>query len=342
MAYRTKIGGVSNVNVPADNTAADGTIVAQIPFLDSSVPTTVGEYVFRFSSPTNSFAALTARLTVTNVPDAQDITGQVTANGVPVPNAYVVLLDTHGGSYDFIAATIADATGHYTFGAAPGQYDMVAVHRGFVGAFGRGVEQTLGPNEHKTVNLTMEAGTRTISGQVRDSKTNAGLPAVQVIFRTDTGKFTVDYTDANGNFSTSVTPGKWNVEVERNAVNQIGYLAPFAAVAVDTSAGNASNVNLSLAKATTLLYGTVTDSSNAPLAGLDLAATDETYRFQASAVTDTSGNYVIGISNGVWAVDASAEGSRRARTSLLCRRSFIPARDRRRRWTSLPQKPARS
>ena len=57
-----KIGGVANINVPADTTAADGTIVAQIPFLDSSVPTTVGEYVFRFSSPTSSFSALTRTL----------------------------------------------------------------------------------------------------------------------------------------------------------------------------------------------------------------------------------------------------------------------------------------
>jgi hypothetical protein len=303
-----QIGGVSNVNVPADNTPADGTIVAQIPFLDSSVPTTVGEYVFRFSSPTGSFAPLTARFTVTNVPDAQDITGQVTANGVPVPNAYVVLLETGGGSYEFVAGTIADGTGNYSFGAAPGQYDMVAVHRGFIGAFGKGVEQTLAAGEHKTVNLTMEAGTRTISGQVRDNKTNAGLPAVQVVFQTDAGKFTVDYTDANGNFSTSVTPGKWNVEINRDAVSQIGYLAPFAAVAVDTSAGNASNVTLSLEKATTLLYGTVTESNGTPLTGLDLDANDENYRFQAYAVTDNSGNYVIAISSGVWAVDASASG----------------------------------
>jgi hypothetical protein len=303
-----KIGGVANVNVPADTTPADGTIVAQIPFLDSSVPTTVGEYVFRFSSPANSFAPLTARLTVTNVADAQDITGQVTANAVPVPNAYVVLLDTRGGVYDFIAGTIADATGHYSFGAAPGQYDMVAAHRGFVGAFGKGVEQTLGAGEHKVVNLTMEAATRTISGQVRDNKTNAGLPGVQVVFQTDAGKFTVDYTDANGNFSTSVTPGKWNVTVQRNTVNQLGYLAPYAAVAADTSAGNESNVNIGLAKATTLLYGTITDSSNAPLAGLDLDATDESFRFQAYAVTDSSGNYVLAISSGVWAVDAAASG----------------------------------
>jgi Protein of unknown function (DUF1416). len=166
-----------------------------------------------------------------------------------VPNAYVVLLDTHGGLNDFIAGTIADATGHYTFGAAPGQYDMVAVHRGFVGAFGKGVEQTLGAGEHKVVNLTMEAGTRTISGQVRDNKTNAGLPAVQIKFTTESGKFTVDYTDANGNFSTSVTPGKWTVELPSPAVSQIGYVAPVASVAVDTSAGNASNVTLSAAKA---------------------------------------------------------------------------------------------
>ena len=303
-----QIGGVSNVNVPADNTPADGTIAAQIPFLDSSVPTTVAEYVFRFSSPTGAFAALTARFTVTNVPDAQDITGQVTANGVPVPNAYVVLLDTHGGGYDFIAATIADGTGHYTFGAAPGQYDLVAVHRGFVGAFGRGVEQTLAAGEHKVVNLTMEAGTRTISGQVRDSNTNAGLPAVQVAFKTETGKFTVDYTDANGNFSTSVTPDKWTVELASPALSHIGYVAPVVSVAVDTSAGNASNVTLSAAKATTLLYGTVTDSTGAPLAGLDLVASDERFLFNAFAVTDSSGHYVIAISSGVWAVDASGSG----------------------------------
>lgn len=303
-----QIGGVANINVPADTTAADGNIVAQIPYLDSSVPTTVGEYVFRFSSPTNSFAALTARLTVTNTADAQDITGQVTANAVPVPNAYVILLDTEGGGYDFVAGTIADATGHYSFGAAPDQYDLVAVHRGFVGAFGKGVEQTLGAGEHKVVNLTMEAGTRTISGQVRDNQTNAGLPAVQVVFKTDSGKFAVDYTDANGNFSTAVTADKWTVELASTAVSQIGYVAPYAAVAVDTSTGNASNVTLALAKATTLLHGTVTDSNGAPVAGLDLHATDETYRFQSFAVTDASGHYVLAISSGVWAVDASPGG----------------------------------
>jgi hypothetical protein len=232
----------------------------------------------------------------------------VTANAVPVPNAYVILLDTEGGGYDFVAGTIADATGHYSFGAAPDQYDLVAVHRGFVGAFGKGVEQTLGAGEHKVVNLTMEAGTRTISGQVRDNKTNAGLPAVQVVFKTDSEKFAVDYTDANGNFSTSVTPDKWTVELASTAVSQIGYVAPYAPVAVDTSAGNASNVTLAAAKATTLLHGTVTDSTGAPVAGLDLHATDETYRFQSFAVTDTSGNYVLAISSGVWAVDASASG----------------------------------
>src|SRR5204863_4522970 len=117
-----------------------------------------------------------------------------------------------------------------------------------------------------------------------------------------------NYTDANGNFSTSVTPDKWTVELASPAVSQIGYVAPVASVAVDTSAGNASNVTLSAAKATTLLYGTVTDSSNTPLPGLDLVAIDETYRFQAYAVTDNAGNYVIAISSGVWAVDASASG----------------------------------
>ncbi|MDP9097674.1 MAG: carboxypeptidase-like regulatory domain-containing protein, partial [Verrucomicrobiota bacterium] len=101
---------------------------------------------------------------------------------------------------------------------------------------------------------------------------------------------------------------KWTVESSAHAVSQIGYVAAVGAVAVDTSTGNANNVTLSAAKATTLLYGTVTDSSNAPVAGLDLVAIDEKYLFQASAVTDSSGNYVIAISGGVWAVDASGGG----------------------------------
>jgi hypothetical protein len=301
------VGGVSNSNVPADSTGADGTISAQISFLDDSVPNTVAEYVFRFSSPTNAFASMTARFTVSDAPEAQKFTGTVLANGAPVPYAHVVLLDAGGGGYDFVAATVADGVGHYELGANPGGYDLVTVKHGFVGAFGKGVGQQLAAGVDKSVDLTMTPGTRTISGQVGDRATSQGLPGLQVVLRSpSTGTFTVEYTDASGNFSAVVTPGDWDIEVERNAVNQLGYLAPSQPKSVDASTGDVGNVAIGLPKATALLYGKVTDSSGAPLSDTDMDAASEDSEFQAFTATDSSGNYVIAVNGGVWFVSPTA------------------------------------
>lgn len=310
------IGGIANSNVPADDTGADGNITAQISFLDESVPTTVAEYVFRISSPTGAFEPMNVRFTVTNVEEAQKVTGTVTADGVPVPHAHVVLLDTSGGGYDFVAATVTDAGGNYGIGAEPGQYDLVAVKRGFVGAFGKGVEHRLTAGVDSVANLTMQPGTRTISGQVRDSANSSqGLPAVQVVFRSDDGKFTVDYTDANGNFSTPVTAGQWEVEVERNAVNQLGYLAPSQGRPANTTAANVSNVAFGLPKATALIHGKVNAENGGGIDLTEVDAGDENAEFEAFTVTDAAGNYVIAVNEGVWFVDATA-GALQARGYL--------------------------
>ena len=302
-----QIGGIANSNVPADSTGPDGTISAQISFLDDSVPNTVAEYVFRVSSPTSAFAPMTAKFTVTDALESQKFTGTVMANGAPVPYAHVVLLDTGGGGYDFVAAIVADAAGHYALGANPGAYDLVTVKHGFVGAFGKGVGQELTAGVDKSVDLTMVTATRTISGQVRDGATSQGLPGLQVVLRSQsTGTFTVEYTDASGNFSAAVAPGNWDIEVERNAVNQLGYLAPSQPKSVDTSAGNVSAVAISLPKATALVYGKVTDSDGAPLGETEMDAASEDSEFQGFTVTDASGNYVIAVNGGVWFVDPTA------------------------------------
>ena len=179
------------------------------------------------------------------------------------------------------------------------------------------------------MNLTMEAGTRTISGQVRDSKTNAGLPASAGNDSPPKAGSSLSITPTPTGISAPrlrQTNGPWSHPA--HAVSQIGYVAAVGAVAVDTSTGNANNVTLSAAKATTLLYGTVTDNSNAPLAGLDLVAIDEKYLFQASAVTDSSGNYVIAISGGSGQWTPQEATSKCDRTSPLYRRSFIRQKDR--------------
>lgn len=300
------IDGIPNSNVPADITPADGDIVAQISFLDDYVPSTVAEYVYRFSSPNNFFSPVTARFSVLAAASAQSITGTVLANGSPVPFATVGLLDPRGGTYDFVGATVCDAAGHYTIGAKPGVYDVVAVKHGFVGAFGRGIEHQLAPGANTTVDVQLEPASRTIAGKVRDRSTGLGLPAVQVVFRSQEGKFTVDYTDASGNFATPVAAADWDVEVERKAVNQIGYVAPARPDQADTVAGNETGVVISLPKAVALLYGKLTDSTGATLADAEIDAVSGDGEFESFSVSDENGNYVIALSSGKWSVAPTA------------------------------------
>jgi hypothetical protein len=300
------IDGIPNSNVPADTTPADGQIVAQISFLDDYVPSTVAEYVYRFSSPNNSFAPVTARFSVQAAASAQSITGTVLANGTPVPFATVALLDARGGTYDFVGATVCDAAGHYTIGAKPGVYDLVAVKRGFVGAFGRGIAHQLAPGVTATVNVQLEPSSRTVAGKVRDRSTGLGLPGVQVVFRSQEGKFTIDYTDAAGNFATPVAAAEWDVEVERKAVNQIGYVTPARPSQADTVAGNATDVVISMPKAAALLYGKLSDSTGAALANAEIDAVSGDGEFESFSVSDENGNYVIALSGGKWSVAPTA------------------------------------
>jgi hypothetical protein len=54
------------------------------------------------------------------------IYGVVSADGTPVPGAYVRLLDASG---EFTAEVVTSATGDYRFFAAPGQWTLSVLHR---------------------------------------------------------------------------------------------------------------------------------------------------------------------------------------------------------------------
>ncbi|HEX3889781.1 MAG TPA: hypothetical protein VHX90_02930, partial [Verrucomicrobiae bacterium] len=83
------IGGVTNINVPGDTDTTAGQITAQLNFQNGDFSQNIiGKYLFKVSSATG---AATNSLTVTNFPFGQKITGNVTNNGVSVPNAVVIL-----------------------------------------------------------------------------------------------------------------------------------------------------------------------------------------------------------------------------------------------------------
>jgi hypothetical protein len=303
------IGGVTNHNVVADLTPADGKIIAELSFLDAFLPNMAGEYVFRLSSPSNRFAPITSRFSVTPAPAAQQISGTVTAGGANVPYAYIALFRAEGGSYEFVAGTVADAQGAYSIPAPPGSYHLLEGGPGFVGNFAAKttlVRLTAGVNS--VVNPVLTAGTRTISGRLRDASNSAfGLPGVQLLLRNaDQTRLVIAYSDAEGNWSAAVTPDEWEVEVLAWSVTQIGFVGLVDPLFADTTAASVSNLTVSVPRADAILRGTVaSDGKPLPFVVLNLFSQDGKYWLTVS--TDRNGAYTAAVSAGSWRLELDPE-----------------------------------
>ena len=303
----TAIGGRANINVPSDLTPVDGTIAARLNYVDLYATHVVGQYVCRVSSPAGHFPAASAAFTVTNAPWDQSFSGRVLAGGQSVSNAVVVLLDSSGGGYDFVAGTAADAAGRYTLGADPGYYHLVAIKPGLIGRLAADTERELEDGADTTVDLELSLPTRTISGQVTDnSQPPVNLPGIQLYLHSNEGHFTVAYSDANGRFEVPVAASQWQVEVPANAAHEAGCLVPQRPPTADTRTNNATGLQLTLAKATGLLCGYVTNLSGAPIAGVEVFCFPDDYSDIAFGITDTNGYYVAAISPGNWWVNLSS------------------------------------
>ena len=302
------MGGVPNPNLTADSTAEDGQITAELGFLDAFLPSMAGEYVFRLSSPSNRFAPLTRRFTVTAAPAGQQISGTVTDGTAGVPYAYVALFEVEGNSYDFIAGTVADAQGAYAIPAPPGAYQLLAAKPGFVGKFdieSKLVRLRAGVN--RVMNPVLTAGTRTLSGKICDAANPAlGLPGVQLLLRNSSQtKLAIAYSDAAGNWSADVTPDEWEIEVLAFGVNQIGYVGLRDPLFADANDDSVSDIELSLPRAVTLVHGTVADAG-APLPYVDLVLFSQDLNYWVTVSTDENGEYTAAVSAGAWQVRLDA------------------------------------
>jgi len=76
------IATITNINIPGDLNPASGAVTAQLnPVGEGFEQLAVGQYLFKLSSPSNSFTPVTNLLAVTNFPFAQSFTGTVVSNG---------------------------------------------------------------------------------------------------------------------------------------------------------------------------------------------------------------------------------------------------------------------
>ena len=296
--------GILNTAVVADSTGADGVIQARLDYTDPFVQHMTGEYVVRVSSPSGSFAPVSRRLTVSAAAYSQRFTGQVRAKDKALPNAYVAIVTADATGGIFSGGAIADNNGNYEIPAQPGAYALLAVSPGYVGRFGRDSIVTLGASANQTVNLTMENGTRQVSGRVHDLvNSNRGLPGVQVFGRTyNEDAFTIAYTDSNGNWTLSVTPDEtWEIMVLPQAITPTGYVGLYDSLFVDPGTEAVTGLDRGLPAANRLVHGTLKDvGTQSPVQGAAVLFWNEDLEYNVRVASDANGNYMAPVTGGVW------------------------------------------
>lgn len=308
------IGGITNFLAAADTTGTDGTIVAQLSFLDRFSSQIVGKYVYEVSSPANRFAPITSSFTVTEHAYPQGFVGTVRAGGEPEPNAYVVLLDTSGGTPVFVAGTVTDAAGKYHLSSVPGSYQIVPMKQGMVGNMGDAGHPRLAANASLTTDLELHPAHQVISGSLTDAANPAvGLGGVQVLLTSDAGELIAGYTDSAGRFSVDVSADYWSLFVSSRLINQSGYVAPAGPIGLDTTVGDATGVSVPLPRANALIYGKVETASHVPAVGVDVGAFSLDGAYGGFGTSDPKGNYVVAVNAGVnvaaWSVGAFEDSS---------------------------------
>jgi len=307
------IGGVTNINVPGDTDSTATQITARWNFQNGDISQNfIGKYAVKVSSPTGLFTPITNFFTVTNASYNQSFAGNVVNSGTNVPNAIVILFNPSGDGLNPQAGTVANNAGAYSIKAPPGTYQLLAFRSNYVANIATSPTLVLNSGATITTNLTLTNATQTISGKIVDAANSSlGLPGLLLPAQSVTSSLlTIAFTDTNGNFTLRVTPDLWKLEKNATAEAVYGYLVTQNSTKVDTSTGSVAGVTISCPKATALLFGTVTNTSNQPLVGVDLFANDNNGQYETETRTDQNGYYTLGaLCGSPWQAQISNDGN---------------------------------
>lgn len=318
--YSPGVAGVPNLNIPNDFGDTLGEITFQLDFWEPDLANVCGHYIYRVSSPHKSFEPTTIQFTVIESPTSSEFRGVVTAQGEPVPYALVGLLNPIGGYSDFVAGTTADEAGRYRlFAPYSDEFDLVAVHPGYVGPLGHGVSHFVEDDETLNVDLELRRGTVSVSGRVSDySDPTLALGGVEVLLlsmdangQIDEQAFSIVWTDAEGRFTTSLSPGKWGLLPRINSIYDRGYVnaADRPVKIVDIKHSALTNLDFSITRGTSLISGFLTSETELdengealPLCGIEVIALNEDRTIAAWGITDGGGYYQLAVLPGRWIV----------------------------------------
>jgi hypothetical protein len=300
------IGGATNINAPFDSNATTGAITAQLNLGSFQVNHLVGQYLFRLSSPTERFAAITNAFTITNAALGQSFTGNIKSSGTNVPFAGVVVMAAPHGIG--VGGALANSNGAFTVSLPPGVYQLLAFRSNFVADMSGAPLLTLSNGASINTNLFLTEATRSISGKIWDAaNTNTTLPGILLTAESAGGQFAVGFSDANGNYTVRVTAAAWGLGADDSSLSVHGYVGNQNQVMADATAGDATGINVALTKATALFYGSLKDEFNNPVVGASFWSDDSTGNYQSYGWCDANGNYAVPATATNWWVGISSD-----------------------------------
>jgi hypothetical protein len=261
------------------------------------------------------------------------ISGRVTGVDAPtgLPNTIIQVFDLNAD--DFGPTTTADASGNYTINLPAGNYAVLTNNLlGYINEIYNNVPcsavcdvNLITPitvtNAAVTgINFVLDPGSR-ISGNITDSTTLLPIAGVTVYFVNADAEvfFTSALTDALGNYISN--GGSTTGNVFALTANTLGYRnelydnihcvgcdpddgTPIAVVLGTPKTG----INFALERGG-LITGNVTNSSDQPLADVNITVFDSSGEWVDEVATDASGNYVTGgLATGTYYVRAEAFG----------------------------------
>lgn len=301
-------------------TFRDGEIYSYFP-IRSGFESIPGEYVYRISSPSGAFEPQTEQFTISTVETKQYYTGRVLQGDSPIAGAWVGLLQPVGdGQYGHLRkVAVSDEDGRYTLYAPHSdEFDLVAVAPGFVGPFSIGTGESIDEGEIIERDLQLISGSRTLSGTIIDSVTEQPIPGLPVTFlssnpagQPDGSLFTHTWTDSEGGFSVTVSPGTWGITFKPSDVSSRSYVTGLerAVATVDLSTADVKDLVVPLTRGTCLITGTLSsteltdeDGEPLPMEGIEIFAFDEEHGWAASGVTYEDGWFNLAVPPGRWIV----------------------------------------
>jgi hypothetical protein len=250
---------------------------------------------------------------------AGTITGTVVAasNGAPLSGMTVAAYNSASGTRRGFTQT--DSAGKYTLVLPPGPYRVAAyADNGTYSprfyndqpSFATAADiNVVAGQPVSSTNLRLALASH-VSGNVIDGDTNLPLPnKIVAVYTTDGTQVASVVTDAIGSFTLSLPAGGYKfVAADTSRIYATGYVSDANSFAnepvVSTQAGqNTSGVQIPLHRAG-VVSGEIHDASDAPLAGITVAAYNADGTQRATTQTSTSGAYSLLLPPGSYRIAA--------------------------------------